>query len=87
MKNRNINIAFISLFFLMCSYNFAQTIDGNNIREDWEEEWARIVEQADNYQEEQQAKILTLADLECTYWIPVDNDRFDDMYTTVKMIH
>jgi hypothetical protein len=72
LKNGRKAIILSCLFFIICPYGFTQAIIDNKIRDKWEEEWAKILEQAENYRAEQQARILTLSDLECTYWVPAD---------------
>jgi hypothetical protein len=72
MKNKQTVIILVYLVLLICPYSFAQDILDNNANNELEEEWARILEQAEKYRTEQQAKIKTLGDLECTYWMPIN---------------
>ena len=59
------------LFSAKCPYCFAQNNDDSK-SEEWEE-FVKIFEQAEAYQAELQSKILTLNDLECTYWVPANS--------------
>jgi hypothetical protein len=68
MKNRQVTMIFIFMLPVVCQNIFSQGIVNSDINEEWREEIERIAEQAENWRSEQQSRILTLSDLEFTYW-------------------